>query len=115
MESTDLEELRKTVRQTIKAGRLGTPGYLRCVALAPGPDQLDATLAELESLGQEWFGGPPVRKHRMGEGSGVFLTEMLKWPGGQGATLTVSAAPSRGSPELDLILVGSRGTLYHES
>ena len=111
----NISALRKVVQETIDEGRLGEPKFLRCVALAPGSDELESALGELVSLGEAWFGSPPVQRYRLGEGSGLYLTEMLKWAEGQSASVTASAAPSRGTSSLDLMLVGSKGTLYHES
>ena len=110
----NISALRDVVQQTIDEGRLGEPKFLRCIALASGGDDLESALGKLVSLGEAWFGAPATLRYRLGESSGLYLTEMLKWAGGQSATVTASAAPSKGASSLDLMLVGSKGTLYHE-
>jgi hypothetical protein len=40
---------------------------------------------------------------------------MAKWATGQAALVTVSATISDDAPDIDLMLIGSRGTLYHEA
>ena len=111
----NISALQKVVQETIDEGRLGEPKFLRCIALSSSGDELESALGEIVSLGEAWFGSPPVQRYRLGESSGLYLTEMLKWAGGQSASVTASAAPSRGTSSLDLMLVGSKGTLYHES
>ena len=114
MDGKTLSALRNTVAEVIEQGRLGTPQFLRCIARAGDSKQLDSSLNELLALGEVWFGSRPVQRYRLGEDSGIYVTEMVKWPQGQGAVLTVSSAPSGDSKRLDLMLVGSKGTLYHE-
>ena len=114
MIQTEMSVLRRVVQEAIDEGRLGPPKFLRCIAHAGGSTQMAASLNELASLGESWFGSHPVQRYRMGEDSGVYLTETLKWPHGQSAVITVFSVPSEGAPQLDLMLVGSRGTLYHE-
>jgi hypothetical protein len=40
---------------------------------------------------------------------------MAKWATGQAALVTVSTTILDGAPDIDLMLIGSRGTLYHEA
>ncbi len=113
MPQLNTASLRDTVQKTIDEGRLGRPQFMRCFARAGAPENLASSLGELESLGEAWFGSPHAQSYRLGEDSTLYQTEMLKWSDGQGAILTATA--SADSPQIDLLLVGSRGTLYHES
>ena len=115
MTTADTSSLSNSVREAIDQGRLGSPKFLRGIARTAESQRLDDSLRELKSLAQDWFGSSPIQSYRLGEGSQVYLTEMLKWPQGQAALLTAVCDPSPGAPWLDLILVGSRGTLYHEA
>ncbi len=111
---TDLTQLRKVVEQAITQGRLGRPQFLRCIAQAADPDRPGQTLTALVSLVESWFGAPVVRRFDLESDSKVSLTQMLKWPGGQAALITISAQHAVGDCELDLMLIGSRGTVYFE-
>ena len=111
---TNLSSLQQVVQQAIDEGRLGKPRFLRCLAQVSSAAKIEGTLSELASLADGWFGSESGASYRLGEGSGVYLTEMLRWSQGQGALITVSTEPSGSRPGLDLMLVGSRGTLYHE-
>ena len=106
--------LRSVVQDAIDQGRIGFPRFLRCMARAEGGDRLAPLLEELVSLGDGWFGSPSTHRYRLGEDGGAYLTELIKWPDGQSAVVTVSLASSSGAQSLDLMLVGSRGTLYHD-
>lgn len=112
-EETELARIREVVAEVVDEGSLGVARFLRCHAVTPDADQLDSALASLGSLGEAWFGAGPARTHRLGEGSGRYLTDMLTWDGGQGAIVTVSVG-SYPEPRLDLLLVGSKGSLYHQ-
>ena len=43
------------------------------------------------------------------------MTDLLKWPDGQGALIVVSSTPQETGVSIDLMLLGSRGVLYHEA
>ena len=45
----------------------------------------------------------------------MYLTEVSTWDTGQGALITVSASGGGGTADIDLMVVGSRGTLYHRA
>ena len=111
-EETELARIREVVAGVIDEGRLGVAQFLRCHAVTADAGLLDSSLAALTSLGDAWFGSRPAQTHRLGAGSGLYLTEMHKWGAGQGAIVTVSVG-SNPEPRLDLLLVGSKGSLYH--
>jgi hypothetical protein len=113
--AADLSALQKVVQETVEQGRLGVPRFLRCMARVDDSRRLQGSLDELTSLAEAWFRSPPVQRHKLGQDGAVYQTEILKWSEGQGALLTVSLASSDDPPALDLMLIGSRGTLYHES
>lgn len=112
-EEAEIARIRDAVAGVVDEGRLGAVRFLRCHAVTPDAGRLDAGLRALASLGEAWFGAGPARAHRLGEAGGPYLTEMLTWDGGQGAIVTVSVG-SHPEPRLDLLLVGSKGSLYHQ-
>ena len=107
-----LERLRGVAQQAIDEGSLGVPRYLRCVAAVPPGNGLEDAAGGLAGLASAWFGSEPSQRHRLGGSGAVYVTEMQQWPMGQGAIITVSR--SQAASKLDLMLIGSRGTLYHE-
>ena len=107
-----LENLRGVVQAAIDEGSLGAPRYLRCVAAIPAEDRMEDAAGALAGLASAWFGSEPGSRYTLGGSGGVYVTEMQQWPQGQGAIITVSRSQS--ASKLDLMLIGSRGTLYHE-
>ena len=107
--------LQAAVQSTIDEGRIGKPQFLRCIAQVADRKDLGSALSELVSLADGWFDSSSTQRHKPDDGMRSYLTEMRKWPGGQGAIFTVSSTPLDGMPHLDLMLVGSKGTLYHET
>ena len=115
MAESNMSALRQVVQEAVDQERLGQPQFLRCIARSSDESDLARSLDEWIALGEAWFGAPVAQRHRIGQESGVHLTEMAKWATGQAALVTVSATISDGTPDIDLMLIGSRGTLYHEA
>ncbi len=109
----DLSALSEVVQEARGEERLGQPQFLRCLVQVSA-DRLGDAINEWIALGEAWFGSSVATRHRLGDGSGVYLTEMAKWETGQAALITVSSTGSNGAPAIDLMLIGSRGTIYHE-
>ena len=110
---SDAEALSDTIQATIDEGRIGTPQFFRCIATVSAANEFVQVLDELRSLANRFFDGPTCGTHVM-TSDGVYSTEMLKWPEGQSAIITVSLTEPDSAPNLDLMLIGSKGTLYHD-
>lgn len=115
MDEGERQTLRDQVQATIEEGRLGTPQFLRVLARATAGQSLERALEATLDLASLWFGGPPQRRDRIGGEEGTYLTELARWPQGQGAVITVLAHDLAGAPQMDLVLMGSRGALYFET
>ena len=115
MLGSNLSALREVVQEAIDQERLGQPQFLRCIVRAAGASVVARSLDEWISLGEGWFGAPAAQRHKIGQDGSVVLTEMAKWSSGQAALVTVSSTISDGAPDIDMMLIGSRGTLYHEA
>ena len=114
MLQADVIQLRKVVEEAIAQGRLGRPQFLRCIAQARDPDRPEQTLVTLVALVESWFATPFAQRFDLESDPKVSLTQMLTWSGGQGALITISVQHAVGNCNLDLMLIGSRGTLYFE-
>ncbi len=109
----DLETLRGTIQDAIDEGRIGTPQFFRCMVTVSEKEEFETIAGEIKSLADDFFGGVPSLSHEIGS-DGIYSTEMLKWPKGQSAIITVSRADSGKYSNLDLMTIGSRGALYHD-
>ena len=69
-------------------------------------------LLEAEGIAAEWFGSKPASTYSVGGADRPTITA-LKWAAGQSAILSVSTG-AQGSVGGNVMLMGSRGTVYHE-
>ena len=111
-----MDNLKNTIKSVIDEGRLGDPKFLRCVLqVSDDIKSLRSSIEILEELAQYWFDDAFVKRHRIGNENSSYIGEILRWDGGQGALIVVNLAQSVSKRYFDLMLVGSKGTLYHES
>ncbi len=110
-----LDELQLAVRRAIDDGSLGTPRFARFVAYSPLSGLTSITANRLATMSEGWFGKPCADRTTRRHPSGTSVTDLLKWPDGQGALIVVSSSPQATGTSIDLMLLGSRGVLYHEA
>ena len=117
----DWELLRTAVQRVIDQGGIGRPAALRLTVHTQGTEA-DARrcLQGAEGVAAAWFGGRPDTTYSIGGpgggsagGPGTPTVTALKWASGQCAILSVSAGP-HGRVGGNVMLMGSRGTVYHE-
>ena len=110
-----LQQLDQAVRRAIDDGSLGTPRFARFVAYSPLSGLTTITANWLADMSEGWFGKPCASRSARRDPTGVSVTDLLKWPDGQGALIVVSSTPQATGASIDLMLLGSRGVLYHEA
>ena len=110
-----LEELEQAVRRTIDDGSIGVPRFARFVAYSPLSGLTSITANRLAAMSEGWFGSPCANRTTRRDPTGVSVTDLLKWTDGQGALIVVSSSPQATGASIDLMLLGSRGVLYHEA
>ncbi len=110
-----LEQLDQAVRRAIDDGSLGAPRFARFVAYSPLSGLTTITANRLAAMSERWFGKPCSNRTTRRDPTGVSVTDLLKWPDGQGALIVVSSTPQATGARVDLMLLGSRGVLYHEA
>lgn len=108
-----ISELQKVVQDAILEGRIGRPSFMRCVASTEDPAKLTSVMNELTSLSEVWFGALHSSIYSPVTEESIFRTTLLKWSDGRGALITVSVVSSATS-DLNIMLIGSSGTLYYE-
>lgn len=104
--------LDRAIRQAIDEGRIGRPKFIRCISTV-GVSLLETEMAELTSLVTGWFGAQEVDSFSQGDGE-ASSTRISKWADGQGSLLIVSTVPVLRGPTLDVMVVGSNGSIYFE-
>ena len=106
------DELDQAVQTTVRLDRIGTPVFVRCTAAtAESVGTIQGHLALLVSSVNKWFGAAPARLYALRTSDGAHLSVTLEYPPGFSAVLSVS--PGHARPEIDLVVLGSRGAIYH--
>ncbi|MBI2191899.1 MAG: hypothetical protein HYU36_07940 [Planctomycetes bacterium] len=100
------------VQAAVKSGRIGDPVFVRCTAAsAEESGHLTDILGELAGQTSRWFSGPAERVLARGGPDEGHLTAALEFPTGASAILSVCRA--HGRPEVDIVVLGCRGAVYH--
>lgn len=112
----ELQPIQEGVQKVITEGRLGRPAFFRCVAQTSTPcEELPSALKQVLAIAESWFGGMPQQLYTLGSESSGQLTVAAKWPGGQGALVSVVALSTGQDPKMDMVLLGGRGAVYFET
>ncbi len=109
-----MELLKKSVQSVLEKDRIGSPVFLRCVLhLADESADLLSSIGVVTALTNEWIPSSPERVYAQGHVDSTQVTVMVHYIGGQMALLSVD----RGDIEtaIDIMLVGNRGVIYHET
>lgn len=109
-----MELLKKSVQSVLEKDRIGSPVFLRCVLhVADDSTDLLSSIGVVAALTNEWIPSSPERVYAQGHVDSTQMTVMVHYVAGQMALLSVD----RGDIEtaIDIMLVGNRGVIYHET
>jgi hypothetical protein len=112
---TSFADLHRSVQATLASKRLGRPVFVRCTLQGlDRPEAVLPRLAQLVALARQWLDQPLDQLYALGssESGQVCLTLRFR----EGGTALVSYA--RGQPRgdgIDLMVLGSRGAVYHDA
>lgn len=109
-----MELLRKSVDSVINKDRIGSPVFFRCVL---NVDSEIASLlhpaSEIVALSNGWIPSDPETVYAQGDGDAAQVTVMVKYIDGQMAVLCVNRVETETA--IDIMLVGNKGVIYHET
>ena len=109
-----MELLKKSVQSVLEKDRIGSPVFLRCVLHVSGEDvNLLSSVAEMTALANTWIPSPPARVYAQSDVDSTQVTVMVHYAAGQMATLSVDRVDIETA--IDIMLVGNRGVIYHET
>ena len=109
-----MELLKKSVQSVLEKDRIGSPVFLRCVLHVAGEDMNPlSSVAEITALANEWIPSPPASVYTQGDTNGTQVTVMVHYVGGQMALLSVNQVDV--DTAIDIMLVGNKGVIYHET
>ena len=109
-----MELLKKSVQSVLEKERIGSPVFLRCVLHVAGEGtSLLSSAAELAALANAWIPSAPARVYAQGDANGTQITLMVHYVSGQMALLSVNRVDV--DTAVDIMLVGNKGVIYHET
>ena len=109
-----MEMLKKSVQSVLEKERIGSPVFLRCVLhLAGDSADMLSPMAEMAALANGWIPSSPTHVYAQGDADGTQVTVMVHYVGGQMALLSINRADV--DTAIDLMLVGNKGVIYHET
>ena len=109
-----MELLKKSVQSVLEKERIGIPVFLRCVLHVAGEDaDLLASAASVAALANAWIPATPARVYAQGDTDGTQVTVMIHYNAGQMALLSTNRVDVE--PAVDIMLVGNKGVIYHET
>ena len=109
-----MELLKKSVQSVLEKERIGSPVFLRCVLhVADDASNLLSPMAEMVALANGWIPSSPTHVYAQGNTDGTQVTVMVHYVGGQMALLSVNRVDI--DPAIDIMLVGNKGVIYHET
>ncbi|MYF54541.1 hypothetical protein F4083_02400 [Candidatus Poribacteria bacterium] len=109
-----MELLRKSVQTQIEKDRIGSPVFLRGILnVVNRESSLLLPTTELVSLANAWIPSIPQKVYATGDVDGTQVTTIIQYTNGQMAVLSVNRVDTETA--IDIMLVGNRGVIYHET
>ena len=109
-----MELLKKSVQSVLEKERIGSPVFLRCVLHVAGEaSNLLSPVSEMAALANGWMPSSPARVYTQGDADATQVTVMIHYVGGQMALLSVNRVNIETA--IDIMLVGNKGVIYHET
>ena len=109
-----MELLKKSVQSVLDKERIGSPVFLRCVLHVAGEAaNLLPSMTEVAALANGWIPSQPARVYAQGDAEGTQVTVMIHYVAGQMTLLSVNRVDVETA--IDIMLVGNKGVIYHET
>ena len=109
-----MESLKKSVQSVIEKDRIGSPVFLRCgLNIANETNSLLQPTAEIVALSNGWMPSQPQSVYAQGDADSTQVTVMVQYTDGQMAVLSVNRVDTETA--IDIMLVGNKGVIYHET
>ena len=109
-----MEFLRKSVQDQLDKDRIGSPVFLRGVLnIVNKESSLLLATTKFVSLANTWIPSVPQNVYSTGDVDGTQVTTMIQYANGQMVVLSVNRVDTETA--IDIMLVGNRGVIYHET
>ncbi len=109
-----MELLKKSVDSEIEKDRIGSPVFLRCVLnIVSETNSLLQPTSEIVALANRWIPSQPQSLYAQGNANATQVTVMVQYTDGQMAVLSINRVDTETA--IDIMLVGNKGVIYHET
>ena len=109
-----MELLKKSVDSEIKKDRIGSPVFLRCVLnIVSETSSLLQPTSEIVALANRWIPSQQQSLYAQGNANATQVTVMVQYTDGQMAVLSINRVDTETA--IDIMLVGNKGVIYHET
>ncbi len=110
-----MESLYHTIKEILDTGRIGVPVFARCtVQIAPENGRASETLAKMLAMVCSWLESSPFEVYAQSKGKATQITVTIQYVDGKTSIVSVNAAPDAAT-SVDLILLGNKGGIYHDT
>ncbi|MBC8235288.1 hypothetical protein H8E77_37560 [bacterium] len=130
-----MQFLYKTVKEVLDSGRIGSPVFVRCILFPPllfpsltrncdenieaqiasDREHLTDVLAKSLATVSSWLDASPQRVYAQGGKDAGQITATVHYVSGQTALVSVGTVKANDTPCADLMLLGNKGAIYHDS
>ena len=108
--------LQQSVSSVIAEGRIGSPVFLRCMVQIPLTGaSVVSSMAAVAAVANTWMPSKPERIYVPDKLAATQMTAMVQYAGGQTAMLSVNRIPAVGEASVNLMLVGNKGVIHHDT
>lgn len=108
--------IQQSVSSVVAEGRIGSPVFLRCMVQIPFADtDIVSRMATLIAVANTWMPSQPERIYAPNQSDTTQITAMVQYAGGQNAVLSLNRVPADQETSVNLILVGNKGVIHHDT
>lgn len=108
--------LQQSVGSVIAEGRIGSPVFLRCMVQIPLTGaSVVSSMAAVAAVANTWMPSKPERIYIPDKSAATQMTAMIQYSGGQTAILSLNRIPEVGESSVNLMLIGNKGVIYHDT
>ena len=109
-----IENLNTTSLNSINNGDIGIPKFIRYIAIVNRSQDFEKYAKIIEDFSRSSFSKKEIQNFNIRDES-TYITKLLKWNTGEVALLTVSIDKKNSPERFDLLIIGSKGSVYHST
>jgi len=109
-----IENLNAASLNCINNGDIGIPKFVRYITTVNRSEDFEKYAKLIENFSRSSFSKKEIQNVNISDDS-TYITKLLKWNTGEAALLTVSIDKINLNKIIDLLIIGSKGSIYHST